>query len=343
MEFIHFGCTSEDINNLAYGLMIKEGLHDVIIPQLTQINEQLSKFAVEYAKEPMLARTHGQAATPTTVGKEFANVASRLTRQFDQLQHTQILGKLNGATGNYNALAAAYPEVNWIDISEKFVTHLGLDWNAYTTQIEPHDYIAEIFMNIIRINNILMDLNRDMWGYISINYFSLKTNANEVGSSTMPHKVNPIDFENSEGNLGLANALLDHLALKLPISRWQRDLSDSTVLRNLGVAVGYAVLAYKNLAKGLNKVVPNFKMLNEDLNNHWEILAEPIQTIMRRYGIPKPYEKLKQFTRGQVITKELIHKFVNELDLPEKVKLEILKITPQNYLGYAAKLAEKSY
>ncbi len=340
-EFIHFGCTSEDINNLAYALMLHSAREQIISPLLNDLISVLQTMAHEYADQAMLARTHGQPATPTTVGKEIANVVARLQRQFDQLSQTPILGKLNGATGNYNAFVVTYPDIHWQTLSEKFISSLGLQCNAYTTQIEPHDYIAELFATLIRINTILIDFNRDMWGYISLNYFKQKTVSNEVGSSTMPHKVNPIDFENAEGNLGLANALLDHMILKLPISRFQRDLSDSTVLRNIGVAIGYAVLAYQSTIRGLNKSTINSDVLNTDLNNHWEILAEPIQMIMRRYGIEKPYEKLKNFTRGQKITKELIHQFIKELDLPSDIKKQLIDLTPENYLGYAALLAKK--
>lgn len=340
-EFIHFGCTSEDINNLAYALMLQTARTDCILPLLTQLISTLKNMAHDYAAQPMLARTHGQPATPTTLGKEIANVVARLERQIDQLQQITILGKLNGATGNYNALQVAYPDISWQALSEKFISSLGLTHNAYTTQIEPHDYLSEFFAVMIRINTILIDLNRDIWGYISLNYFKQKMLDNEVGSSTMPHKVNPIDFENAEGNLGLANALLDHMILKLPISRFQRDLTDSTVLRNIGVAMGYAVLAYQSTLRGLNKISVNAAIMNADLDDHWEILAEPIQMIMRRYGIEKPYEKLKQFTRGQKITKTLIHQFIQELSLPEKIKEELLQLTPANYIGYAAELAQR--
>jgi adenylosuccinate lyase len=339
-EFLHFACTSEDINNLAHGLMLKTAREECLIPNLTEILTSLKTLAHEYADLPLLARTHGQAATPTTVGKEIANVAARLARQISQLDATPLLGKLNGASGNYNAHAVVYPHVNWQEISETVVTNLGLNWNAYSTQIEPHDYMAEIFMNLMRINTILIDFNRDMWGYIALNYFQLKNIGNEVGSSTMPHKINPIDFENSEGNLGLANALLDHLANKLPISRWQRDLTDSTVLRNMGVAVGHALLGYESLLKALKKISPNLAAINHDLTKHWEILAEPIQTMMRRFGIEQPYEKLKSFTRGKNIDKETLHQFITELKLPADIKQQLYDLTPANYLGYAGKLAK---
>ena len=339
-EFLHFACTSEDINNLAHGLMLKTAREESLLPDLSAILTSLKSLAHEYADVPLLARTHGQAATPTTVGKEIANVAARLARQISQLERTSVLGKLNGASGNYNAHAVVYPHVNWQEISETVVTNLGLSWNAYSTQIEPHDYMAEIFMNLMRVNTILIDFNRDMWGYIALNYFQLKTIGNEVGSSTMPHKINPIDFENSEGNLGIANALLGHFANKLPISRWQRDLTDSTVLRNMGVAIGHAVLGYQSLLKALKKVSPNLPVIDSDLAKHWEILAEPIQTMMRRFGIEQPYEKLKSFTRGKNIDEETLHQFIKELKLPDDIKQQLYDLTPANYLGYAGKLAK---
>lgn len=340
-EFIHFGCTSEDINNLAYAMLLQTARTECLLPTLNQLLEALQQFAHEYADLPMLARTHGQAATPTTVGKEFANIAARLSRQLIQLANTPLLGKFNGATGNYSALLAGYPTLDWSSLNEKFVTELGLTWNPYTTQIEPHDYLAEMFGILIRINTILMDLNRDMWSYISIHYFQQKTIEKEVGSSTMPHKVNPIDFENAEGNLGLANALFEHMAVKLPISRWQRDLSDSTVLRNVGVAMGYALLAYQSTLRGLSKVTPQVDVLVADLNQHWEVLAEPIQTVMRRYGIPQPYEQLKNFTRGKEITRDILQAFIENLSLPAEVKQQLLALTPQNYLGFAERLAKE--
>jgi adenylosuccinate lyase len=339
-EFIHFGCTSEDINNLAYALMLNTARKDCILPALHELITILKNMANDYATQPMLARTHGQPATPTTVGKEIANVIARLERQINQLMDAPILGKLNGATGNYNAFLVTYPNIDWQTVSNKFILELGLTQNPYTTQIEPHDYIAEIFAILIRINTIMLDFNRDMWGYISLNYFKQKSLNHEVGSSTMPHKVNPIDFENAEGNLGIANALLDHMILKLPVSRWQRDLSDSTVLRNIGIAVGYSILAYQSSCRGLNKTAVNSEAINTDLNNHWEILAEPIQMVMRRFGIEKPYEKLKNFTRGQQITKTLIQQFIRELSLPENVKQQLLELTPENYVGNAAELAK---
>ena len=340
-EFIHFGCTSEDINNLAYALMLQHARKQLVLPALDDLLIVLKHLAHDHADQPMLARTHGQAATPTTVGKEIANFIARLQRQIEQFITISIQGKFNGASGNYNALVTAYPDVNWQTISKNFVCKLGLHWNPYTTQIEPHDYMAEYFSVLMRINTILIDFNRDMWGYISMNYFTLKSFSHEVGSSTMPHKVNPIDFENAEGNLGIANALLEHMALKLPISRWQRDLTDSTVLRNMGSAIAHAVLAYQATTKGLNKVAPNKTVIDADLDHHWEILAEPIQTIMRRFRIDQPYEKLKSFTRGQKITREILHAFISELALPDEVKNQLLQLTPHTYIGYASDLAKR--
>ena len=340
-EFIHFGCTSEDINNLSYALMLSTARKQHILPALDELLALLKHFAHEHANVPMLAHTHGQPATPTTVGKEIANTIARLQRQNEQLITCPILGKMNGATGNYNALATAYPSVDWQLISKNFVNKLDLCWNPYTTQIEPHDYMAELFDVLTRINTILIDFNRDMWGYIAINYFKQKSYSHEVGSSAMPHKVNPIDFENAEGNLGIANALLNHMALKLPISRWQRDLSDSTVLRNIGVAIGHAVLAYQSTCKGISKSSPNLEVLSADLDQHWEILAEPIQTVMRRYGIEQPYEKLKSFTRGKKMTKKLLHQFISELPLTDEIKEQLFQLTPSNYLGYASDLASR--
>lgn len=340
-EFIHFGCTSEDINNLAYALMLKDAREICLLPTLTTLLATLKNFAHDYAEIPMLARTHGQPATPTTFGKEIANVYMRLQNQVKQLQASSILGKMNGATGNYNAHLAAYPDLNWHSISKKFVESLGLTWNSYTTQIEPHDFLAEFFMVLQRINVILIDFARDVWGYISLNYLQQKSVNKEVGSSTMPHKINPIDFENAEGNLGIANALFEHMATKLPISRWQRDLSDSTVLRNIGVAIGHSLIAYEALLKGLQKVSPNRDIILADLNTHWEILAEPIQMIMRKHGIENPYEKLKAFTRGKKIDKTILHEFINDLDLPENVKNNLLNLTPETYIGAAAELAKK--
>jgi adenylosuccinate lyase len=340
-EFIHFGCTSEDINNLAYGLMLQTARQQCILPALDDLLIPLKKMAHDYANLPMLSRTHGQPATPTTVGKEFANVIARLRRQIDQLINVQILGKMNGASGNYNALAIAYPKVDWQLLSKNFVTKLGLIWNPYTTQIEPHDTMAEFFAAIMRINTIFIDFNRDTWAYISINYFKQKSFSNEVGSSTMPHKVNPIDFENSEGNLGIANALFEHMITKLPISRWQRDLSDSTVLRNIGVAIGHCLLAYQSTGKGLTKLEPNHPVIAADLDNHWEVLAEPIQTIMRRFKLEQPYEKLKAFTRGKKIDKDTLQQFISALSLPDDVKKQLLKLTPADYIGYAEELAKR--
>jgi adenylosuccinate lyase len=321
--------------------MLQAARKECILPALDSILSTLKSLAHEYADQPMLSHTHGQPATPTTVGKEMANVFVRLNRQYEQLSIAPLLGKLNGASGNYNALHAAYPQVDWPAISKKFVTKLGLIWNAYTTQIEPHDYLAEVFANLMRINTILIDFNRDMWSYISLNYFQQKSLSHEVGSSTMPHKINPIDFENAEGNLGIANALFEHLALKLPISRWQRDLSDSTVLRNIGVAIGHSLLAYQSTSKGLEKTAPDIQTIEADLERHWEILGEAIQTVMRRYGIEQPYEKLKSFTRGKKIDKNILQQFIAALALPDNVKKELDQLTPQNYLGYANKLAKK--
>ena len=339
LEFVHFACTSEDINNLSHGLMLKQGLEQVLLPELRKIVRAIKQLALDNASVPMLSRTHGQTASPTTVGKEMANVAARLQRQISQIEKVTVLGKINGAVGNYNAHLSAYPDVDWQAHAERFVTSLGLTWNPYTTQIEPHDYIAELFDAFARFNTILIDFNRDVWGYISLGYFKQKTIAGEVGSSTMPHKVNPIDFENSEGNLGLANAVLHHLASKLPISRWQRDLTDSTVLRNMGVGFGYGLIAYGAVLKGIGKLQTNHQALEADLNDAWEVLAEPIQTVMRRYGIAEPYEKLKALTRGQTITKELIQEFVASLDMPESAKQQLLELTPATYTGNAVQQA----
>ncbi len=338
-EFIHFACTSEDINNLSYALMLREARAQALLPQMDEIIDAIRALAHEHAAQPMLSRTHGQTASPTTVGKEMANVVARLERQRTQLVSIPILGKINGAVGNYNAHLSAYPKLDWADIAEKFVTHLGLDFNPYTIQIEPHDYIAELFDAVARFNTILLDFDRDVWGYISLGYFKQKTVAGEVGSSTMPHKVNPIDFENSEGNLGLANAIFNHLAAKLPVSRWQRDLTDSTVLRNLGVGIGHSVIAYQSTLKGINKLEVNPQRLNEDLDNCWEVLAEPVQTVMRRYGIEKPYEKLKELTRGTGIDQVRLQKFVSELNIPDDAKNTLLKLTPSSYLGNAIQQA----
>jgi len=320
--------------------MLKDGRDKVLVPKISEIIEKIRELAHRYAHVPMLARTHGQPATPTTVGKEMANVCYRMERQLKEIKETPILAKINGATGSFNAHMVAYPNVDWKKFSEEFVESLGLTWNPYTTQIEPHDYIAELFNAITRFNTILIDFDRDVWGYISIGHFKQKTIAGEVGSSTMPHKVNPIDFENSEGNLGLANAVMTHMAQKLPISRWQRDLTDSTVLRNLGVAFGYSMIAYASTLKGLSKLEINEEEIARDLDNNWEVLAEPFQTVMRRYGIPKPYEKLKALTRGQKVNAKVMEDFIETLDLPEEVKASLRKLTPASYIGLAAEFAE---
>ena len=339
-EFIHFSCTSEDINNLSYGLMILNSRDNVMLPALSNVIKTLVDMAHRLANVPMLARTHGQPATPSTLGKELAIFAHRLQCGHDNITDISILGKINGAVGNYNAHLAAYPNLNWENFSQSFVEKLGLKFNPYTTQIESHDAIAEICDAYARINTVLIDLDRDIWGYISLGYFKQKIKESEVGSSTMPHKVNPIDFENSEGNLGIANALLRHLGDKLPVSRWQRDLTDSTVLRNMGVALGHSLLSYESCNKGLNKLESNPDLLANDLNDAWEILAEPIQTIMRRYGLPNPYEQLKELTRGKgSISKETIHKFIDGLAIPDKEKKRLRELTPQNYIGKAAELA----
>jgi len=339
-EFIHFACTSEDINNLSYALMLKEG-REIIDAQITDCIDALKKLALENADQPMLSRTHGQSATPTTVGKEFANVAARMLRQQQQLQAVALLGKINGAVGNYNAHCIAYPDVDWAEFAKNFVESLGLQLNPYTIQIEPHDYIAEFFHALSRFNTILLDFDRDIWAYISLGYFKQKTIAGEIGSSTMPHKVNPIDFENSEGNLGLANALFSFLAEKLPVSRWQRDLTDSTVLRNIGVGIAHTSIAIQASLKGISKLEINVDAIEADLNANWEVLAEPIQTVMRRYGIEKPYEKLKELTRGQRITPEQLQVFIEKLEIPAEAKAILLNLTPRNYTGYAEKLAKE--
>ncbi len=338
-EFIHFACTSEDINNLSYALMLKEG-REVIQAQITDCINALKQLAHDTADQPLLCRTHGQSATPSTVGKEFANVVARMQRQQDQLQAVSLLGKINGAVGNYNAHAVAYPDVDWAEFSQNFVESLGLQWNPYTIQIEPHDYIAEFFHALSRFNTILLDFDRDIWGYISLGYFKQRTIAGEIGSSTMPHKVNPIDFENSEGNLGIANALFSFLADKLPVSRWQRDLTDSTVLRNIGVGIAHTSIAIQASLKGISKLQINVEAIDADLNANWEVLAEPIQTVMRRYGIEKPYEKLKELTRGQRITPEQMQVFIEKLEIPADAKATLLALTPRSYIGYAAKLAK---
>lgn len=343
LPYIHFACTSEDINNLAYALMLQQIRAELILPALQYLLKHLKNKADEYAGLAMLARTHGQPATPTTLGKEFANVVARLQRQIQQLEAIEILGKYNGAVGNYNAHQAAFPEVDWADFNEQFVKRLGLVFNPYTTQIEPHDYIAEYLQNVTRINTVLLDLSRDVWSYISLGYFNQKCAENEVGSSTMPHKINPIDFENAEGNLGVANALNEHMALKLPLSRWQRDLSDSTVLRNLGVTIGYSLLAYAALDQGLSKIDANHALITHELHNHTEVLAEAIQTIMRRYGINDAYEKLKTLTRGKKMTTTTLTEWVDQqTHLPEAAKIAILALRPESYLGYAILLASKT-
>ncbi len=340
-EFIHFACTSEDINNLSHALMLREARTQVLMPMMDDVIAAIRDLAHEYAEQPMLSRTHGQPASPTTLGKEMANVVYRLHRQQQQLANVPMLGKINGAVGNYNAHLSAYPEIDWQAFAEKFVTDLGLDWNPYTIQIEPHDYIAELFNATMRFNTILIDFSRDVWSYISVAYFKQKTVAGEVGSSTMPHKVNPIDFENAEGNLGIANALFDHLAAKLPISRWQRDLTDSTVLRNLGVGVAHSMIAYQSALRGISKLEANPDKMLDDLNDNWEVLAEPIQTVMRRYGIDKPYEKLKELTRGKRIDAASLKAFIDELDMPDQAKAELAALTPASYLGNAAEQAKK--
>ena len=339
-EFVHFACTSEDINNLSHGLMLKAGRDDVLLPTMQRIIDTMASMVKDYATVPMLSRTHGQTASPTTVGKEIANVVARLRRQYARIAAVPLLGKINGAVGNYNAHLSAYPEIDWQAVSRSFITSLGLEPNAYTTQIEPHDYIAELFSAISLFNTILIDFDRDIWSYISVGYFKQKTVAGEIGSSTMPHKVNPIDFENSEGNLGLANAIFDHMAAKLPISRWQRDLTDSTVLRNMGVGMAYSLIAYESALKGMTKLEINTDRLAEDLNASWEVLAEPIQTVMRRYGVPQAYEKLKELTRGQAINQQQIRGFINTLDIPEEAKKRLADMTPQSYTGNAAEQAQ---
>ena len=334
-EFVHFACTSEDINNLSYSLMLTRMRDDVLQPTMRQIIDLLRSKANEWAPHPMLSRTHGQSASPTTVGKELANVVARMERQLTQFEAVQLLGKLNGAVGNYNAHLSAYPDVDWAAHAESVITNLGLTFNPYTTQIEPHDCIAEYFDALKRFNTILMDLNRDLWSYISLDYFKQKTVAGEVGSSTMPHKVNPIDFENSEGNLGLANAVLEHLSAKLPVSRWQRDLTDSTVLRNVGVGAAHALIAYESSLKGLSKLEINLAVITDDLAKRWEVLAEPVQTVMRRYGIEKPYEQLKELTRGKPIDEDSLRAFISQLEIPDEAKQALLEMTPLSYTGTA--------
>ena len=340
-SFIHFACTSEDINNLSHALMLKAGRDQWLMPALNTIVDSMRALAHQLAAEAMLSRTHGQAATPTTLGKEIANFVYRLQRQIKQLSAVEILGKINGAVGNYNAHLIAYPDIDWQNFSKRFVESLGLQFNPYTTQIEPHDYMSELFDSVARVNSILIDMSRDIWGYISLGFFKQRVNTDEVGSSTMPHKVNPIDFENAEGNLGMANALLSHLSHKLPISRWQRDLTDSTVLRNMGVALGYSLLGFQAALKGLAKLEANVEIMLEDLQHNWEILAEPIQTVMRRYGMNDAYEQLKALTRGKTgISQKALHAFIKTLAIPDTEKQRLLALTPQNYLGNASHLAK---
>ena len=338
-EFIHFACTSEDINNLSHALMLRESRGQVLLPQMDELIDAVKALARQHSDISMLCRTHGQPASPSTLGKEMANFAYRLQRQRDQVADVQLMGKINGAVGNYNAHLAAYPELDWPGFAKDFVESLGLAWNPYTIQIEPHDYMAELFDSVARFNTITIDFCRDIWGYISLGYFKQKTVAGEVGSSTMPHKVNPIDFENAEGNLGLANALLGHLAAKLPVSRWQRDLTDSTVLRNIGVGFAYSSIALQAVLKGIGKLEANEQQLASDLDENWEVLAEPIQTVMRRYGIEKPYEKLKELTRGQRVTREDLQRFVDALELPDEVKQALRALEPGTYIGNATEQA----
>ncbi len=340
--WIHFGCTSEDINNLAYAMMLMQCRTDVLLPTITELLLQLKLIAQQNSSLAMLSRTHGQPASPTTLGKEISNSYSRIHQQLIQLQKQPISGKFNGAVGNFNAHRVAYPDVDWIALCKQFVTELGLTWNAYTTQIEPHDNLSELLHVLARINTILIDLCRDIWGYISLNYFTQQTVETEVGSSTMPHKVNPIDFENAEGNLGLANALIQHMTSKLPISRWQRDLTDSTVMRNLGCIMAYSSLAYQAIIKGLAKLSANKTRIREDLNQHWEVLAEAIQTVMRRFGIADAYEQLKSFSRGKNIDQHLLLAFVEQLNLPSEIKQQLMQLTPEEYIGYATILTENA-
>lgn len=339
LEFVHFACTSEDINNLAYALMLRDGRDKVMLAQMHEIENQLAQLANDFADQPMLCRTHGQPASPSTIGKEFANVVHRLRRQIAQIESNEILGKINGAVGNYNAHLSAYPGLDWQATAKEFVEGLGLSWNPYTTQIEPHDYVAELFAAVCRFNTVLIDFDRDIWAYISLGYFKQRTVAGEVGSSTMPHKVNPIDFENSEGNLGIANAIMTHLSEKLPISRWQRDLTDSTVLRNIGTGLAHSLIAYRATIKGIGKLELNAQAIDDDIDSSWEILAEPIQTVMRRYRIEKPYEKLKELTRGKQIDQQSVQNFVQNLTIPEAAKQELLQLTPRKYLGNAVEQA----
>ena len=340
-DFLHFACTSEDINNVAYALMLRAARQDVVLPLMRELRGKLQAMAREFASLPMLSRTHGQTASPTTLGKELANVVARLDRAQQQFREIEIRGKFNGAVGNYNAHIVTYPDADWQSISERFLDSLGLDLNPYTTQIEPHDWTAEYSHALVRYNTVLIDLCRDVWGYVSLGYFKQNVAKNEVGSSTMPHKVNPIDFENAEGNLGMANAMLSHFAEKLPISRWQRDLTDSTVQRNFGVAIGYVVIAMHSARKGLGKLQVNNDVIQADVAEAWEVLAEAVQTVMRRYGISEPYEKLKALTRGQAVSKELLHEFIGSLEIPEAEKKRLIELTPDTYTGLAAELASK--
>ncbi len=340
-EFIHFACTSEDINNLAYGLMLREGRSLALLPAIEAVIDAVTSLAHRYADLPMLSRTHGQTASPTTLGKEMANFVHRLRRQHAQLRAVPILGKINGAVGNFNAHLVAYPAVDWPQLAREFVESLELEWNPYTIQIEPHDYMAELFDAMVRLNTVLIDFCRDTWGYISLGYFRQRTVAGEVGSSTMPHKVNPIDFENAEGNLGVANALLEHLARKLPISRWQRDLTDSTTLRNIGSAFGHCLIATQSCLKGISKLEANPDRLAADLDNAWEVLAEAVQTVMRRHGLPNPYERLKEMTRGRPIDRESLRDFISRLELPDEEKERLLALTPADYTGNAAEMARR--
>ena len=340
LEFIHFACTSEDINNLSYALMLNDAHQHVIIPALRKIEDTLAKMSAEFAEIPMMSRTHGQPASPTTLGKELANVHHRLSRQVDSLAAVNPLGKMNGAVGNYNAHISAYPEIDWPALADKFVHSLGVSWNPYTTQIEPHDWMAEAFHALIRCQTILLDLSRDIWSYISIGYFRQRTVAGEVGSSTMPHKVNPIDFENAEGNIGISTALLDHMAIKLPVSRWQRDLTDSTVQRVIGTAYAHSMVAIASLEKGLSKIDPDRAKIAADIDSSWELMAEPIQTVMRRYGVENAYEQLKELTRGKGIDKQKLEAFVTTLNIPDSAKTALLNLAPSTYTGLAAELAK---
>ena len=334
-QFIHFACTSEDINNLSYALMLKDARENILLPKLQKLIIILQEMSDSYASTPMLSRTHGQTASPTTLGKEMTIYVYRALRQMKQFENIELLGKLNGAVGNFNAHFAAYPDINWMSLSREFIEELGLIWNPYTTQIESHDYMAEYFHTLARTNTILIDLCRDLWGYISLGYFNLKPIKGEVGSSTMPHKVNPIDFENAEGNFGIADSIFEHLAMKLPTSRWQRDLSDSTVLRNAGVGIAHTIIAFDSTVAGLSKIDINKDVIHEDLKDSWEVLTEPIQTVMRRYNIDNAYEKLKELSRGQKINKEILHNFIEQLDIPDDAKSRLKELNPSNYLGNA--------